>query len=95
MNLNQYVKKHGGAVRNYTGTVGTSSTRIVLTAPGKIGKVYNSDASKTLQYSLDGGTTWHTVLPGSQRDIEESFSTLYVKGSGATTPYEISTVERR
>ena len=91
MEFMQSLRNRGAKITPKTGTVGTSWTQItgIGSVMGFI--IFNSDEDKTLSYSFDGGTTEYKIPPlGSDSVDKGKQSKLYVKGSGSSTPYELT-----
>ena len=76
-------------------TVGTTEAEITLNNGVDALIVTNINEAKNVLVSFDGGTTWSTVLPATERSYTQCIDSLYVKGSEADTIYELSYLERQ
>ena len=83
------IQNQGGYPQHYNSSVGTSSVTVRFeNYPSNI-VIFNSHASNNLYVSFDG-TNFFTLLAQTTLQIEDAtFYDVYVKGSGASTTFEI------
>ena len=87
--FNQTVKDYGLVVVSLqSATLGTSSTKIINDIPFKAIEIHNPHLSKTLLWSFDN-SIWFKVFPLGTKPVIENHPDLYVKGSAATSEYQI------
>jgi hypothetical protein len=86
-----------GTPQHFNGTVGTSATTLTPSSTTTAILVLNptTNASNvTLSVSFDGGTTFFDLIRGATLSIECEVSSLQIKGSSATTNYQILVTRR-
>jgi hypothetical protein len=88
------ITESSGTTFQFSGSVDTTAIDIPNVASGDIAQVLIScvaqSASKRLLFSLDGGTTFFTLTPGSMvgwepKDIEQ----IKIKGNTASVLYDV------
>lgn len=83
----------GGSSAHYNGSVGTTSVSVPSTAGASITSflIENTHNSQNLLFSLDGGSTFKTVLPGDAYVVSPrgDLTQITLQGSAAGTTYEI------
>ena len=78
------------------GSVGTSSTLIrTFKKECRAIRIQNRHASQNLLFSLDGGTVFETLGPFGKIDEAYHGKTLFMKGSAASTTYDVRTTEQQ
>ncbi|KKN47810.1 hypothetical protein LCGC14_0659310 [marine sediment metagenome] len=78
------------------GSVNTSSTLIrTFKKQSRAVRIQNRHASQNLLFSLDGGTVFETLGPFGKIDEAYRGKTLHMKGSGASTTYDVRTTEQQ
>lgn len=83
----------------YTGvpaqSVGTSPDRYTFDKESRAIKLVNLHATNNLLYSIDGGTNYFTMGPHGGIDRAYRAKTLDVKGSGASTGYDLEHTQQQ
>jgi len=85
----------GFSLEQFTGTATTSAAAISLAKEGVAFYLFNSSTTKNLKYSIDGGSTYMSILPLGEVDRPYISKTLHVKSNSGTAGYEIEVAERR
>lgn len=76
------------------GTVGTTGTRVrKFSKESRAIKIVNLHATNNLLFSVDGGTIYETIGPHGKIDVAVYCKELYLKGSAASTGYNVRTTE--
>ena len=86
-----------GTPQHFNGVVGTSATTLTPSSTTTAILVFNptTNASNvTLSVSFDSGTTFFDLIRGATLSIECEVSSLQIKGSSATTNYQILVTRR-
>ena len=72
------------------GTVGTAAELIRTFSPeSRAIRIINIHPSNNLLYSVDGGTVYETIGPHGEINEAISAASLYLKGSAASTGYNV------
>lgn len=77
------------SVEHFNGSIGTTATTITPAGNPVSFLINNTHASQNILVSFDAGTTFFTIKAGFSLSVDTSASSFQIKGSAATTTYEI------
>lgn len=79
-----------GPVATYDGTLGAAVTTVTFSTSAKRIHLMNTHDSRTLQYSLDGGTDWFDLGPYAEVSEWAYVSSIQLRATGGATTYALT-----
>lgn len=73
----------------YEGTATTVKATVTFAGTSASLYIENTGDTNNLLYSLDGGTTWATLVPGQNKGVDVAQAYALVKSGASTTTYSI------
>jgi len=91
---NEYVVKTatsvvGGVVEHYNGDAELIAATVTFSGATSRIVIENMSLTATVSVSFDGGTNYRTIAIGATLDVVASATSMEIKASAASTPYEI------
>ena len=79
-----------GPEDSFTGTLpAAGNLTITFANPTKSIHIRNTDDINSMQFSLDSGTNWFTILAYGSRDLEVMVPSLLLRAVAGTPTYEV------